>query len=74
LRDLLSLSKVKVLKYGKTHIEFTYLGTPINADFELSYESLAPYVTKVLDLAAPLEGAGLTVRLVEIKGGIVKVW
>ena len=50
------------------------MGAPINADFELSYESLAPYVTKVLDLAAPLEGAGLIIKLVEIKGGEVKVW
>jgi hypothetical protein len=53
---------------------FTYLGAPISADFELSYESLAPYVTKVLDLAAPLEGCGLMIRLVEIKNNIVKVW
>ena len=37
----------------------TYLGAPIQADFKLSYEALAPYVTEVLDLAAPLEGAGL---------------
>ena len=59
---------------GPTTKELTYLGAPINADFELSYESLAPYVTKVLNLAAPLEGAGLTVKLVEIKGGEVKVW
>jgi hypothetical protein len=55
-------------------INLTYLGAPIIADFELSYENLAPYVTKVLDLAAPLEGAGVTVKLVEIKGGVVKVW
>ncbi len=53
---------------------YTYLGAPINADFELSYESLAPYVTKVLDLAAPLEGCGLMIRLVEIKNSNVKVW
>jgi hypothetical protein len=59
---------------GPTKKELTYLGAPINADFELSYESLAPYVTQVLDLAAPLEGAGLTIKLVEIKGGVVKVW
>ena len=44
--------------------ELTYLGAPIHADFELSYESLAPYVTEVLDQAAPLEGSG----------GKVKVW
>ena len=59
---------------GSTSPELTYQGAPINADFELSYESLAPYVTQVLDLAAPLEGAGLTIKLVEIKGGEVKVW
>jgi hypothetical protein len=57
-----------------TFVNLTYLGAPINVDFELSYENLAPYVTKVLDLAALLEGAGLTVKLVEIKGGVVKVW
>jgi hypothetical protein len=45
---------------GRYASEFTYLGAPILADFELSYENLAPYVTEVLDL--------------EIKGGKVKVW
>lgn len=59
---------------GPTTPELTYCGAPINADFELSYENLAPYVTKVLNLAAPLEGAGLIIKLVEIKGGEVKVW
>ncbi len=59
---------------GKTTPELTYLGAPILADFALSYESLAPYVTAVLDLAAPLEGAGLSIKLVEIKNGVVKVW
>ena len=59
---------------GRRSPEYTYLGAPINADFQLTYENLAPYVTKVLDLAAPLEGAGLTIKLVEIKGGVVKVW
>ena len=54
--------------------ELTYLGAPINADFELSFEALAPYVTQVLDQAAPLEGAGITIKLVEIKNGVVKVW
>jgi hypothetical protein len=48
-----------------------YLGAPVEADFELSLESLAPWVTKVLDLAAPLEGRGRVVTLVEIKGGRV---
>lgn len=51
-----------------------YLSAPINADFPLSLESLVPYVTQVLDLAAPLEGTGMCVALVEIKGGKVKVF
>jgi hypothetical protein len=51
-----------------------YCSAPINADFELSLETLAPYVTRVLDLAAPLEGTGLCVALVEIKADIVKVF
>lgn len=59
---------------GRFTPELTYFGAPIFSDFELSYETLAPYVTKVLDLAAPLEGADLQIRLVEIKNGIVKVW
>lgn len=59
---------------GRVSPELTYLGAPIHADFELSYESLAPYVTQVLDIAASLEGAGLDVKLVEIKGGVVEVW
>ena len=53
---------------------FYYLNATIYADFKLSYESLAQYTTKVLDLASLLEGAGLTVKLVEIKNGNVKVW
>lgn len=52
----------------------TYQGAPIEADFDLTLESLRPYTTEVLEQAAPLEGAGLIVRLVEIKQGKVKVW
>ena len=59
---------------GPTTQELTYFGAPISADFELSYENLAPYVTDVLDIAASLEGAGVDVKLVEIKGGVVQVW
>jgi hypothetical protein len=59
---------------GRYTPAFTYQGAPIHADFELSYEALAPYVTEVLDLAAPLEGAGLNVALIEIKDGKVKVF
>ena len=59
---------------GRVSPALTYLGAPIDADFPLSFENLAPYVTAVLDQAAPLEGAGLRIRLVEIKGGKVKVW
>lgn len=53
---------------------FFYLCAPVHADFKLSFEALGPFVQQVLDLAAPLEGAGLIVKLVEIKGGKVKVW
>ena len=59
---------------GRSSSELTYLGAPIQADFELSYESLAPYVIEVLDKAACLEGVGMFVRLVEVRGGVVKVW
>lgn len=59
---------------GRSTPELTYLGAPIHTDFELSYENLAPFVTRVLDLAAPIEGSGLDVKLVEIKNGVVKVW
>lgn len=59
---------------GRTTPELTYRGAPIRADFPLSYEALAPFVTEVLDQAAPLEGAGIDVKLVEIQNGVVKVW
>jgi hypothetical protein len=59
---------------GRSSPELTYLGAPILADFALSYESLAPYVTAVLDQASALEGADLSVRLVEIRAGKVRVW
>lgn len=76
------MAKTPPLRWIKNDVEgakfafpnLSYLGASIHSDFELSYENLAPYVTKVLDLAAPLEGAGLIVRLVEIKNGVVKVW
>jgi hypothetical protein len=60
--------------FGEGKTPFTYCEAPIQADFTLTYENLAPYVTKILDKAAPLEGAGLYVRLIEIKDGKVLVW
>lgn len=59
---------------GRVTPPLTYFGAPIDADFELSLENLTPYAMEVLDQAAPLEGAGVTVKLVEIKNGKVKVW
>lgn len=58
---------------GRVTPEFTYLGAPIQADFELTYENLAPYVTEVLNQAQPFLSAGLDVVLVEILGGKVRV-
>lgn len=58
---------------GRESPALTYLGAPIEADFELSYDSLAPYVTRVLNLAADLEGVGRDVQRVEIKDGRVRV-
>jgi hypothetical protein len=58
---------------GRATSEFSYLGAPIEADFELSYENLAPFVVQVLDLAAPIEDAGRRVDRVEIKNGTVRV-
>ena len=59
---------------GRNTPAFTYLGAAIHADFELTFENLAPYVTRVLDLAASLEGTGLSICLVEIKNGVVRVF
>lgn len=56
---------------GRANLEFTYLGAPIDADFELTYENLAPYVTAVLDVTASFEVEGLRVGCVEIKNGQV---
>lgn len=67
-------SAEKAFGPGRVTPAFTYLGAPIQADFELTYANLAPYVTEVLDQAAPLEGAGVGIKLVEIKNGQVKVW
>lgn len=58
---------------GRTTPPFTYLGAQIEADFELTYENLAPYARKVLDLAAPIEGVGRYVSRVKIKDGKVEV-
>jgi hypothetical protein len=62
------------LVFGGHVSEPTYLGVPVRADFPLNFDSLAPYVTAVLDLAAPIEGSGRTVEGVEIKDSRVKVW
>lgn len=59
--------------YGPLPFHF-YSGAPIHADFELTLDNLAPFVTEVLDQAAVIEAAGLEVKLVEIKDGKVKVW
>ncbi len=59
---------------GRETPEFTYCGAPINADFELTYENLVPFVTETLDQAAEVEAVGLSVKLIEIKNGKVKVW
>lgn len=58
---------------GRVSLPLTYLGAPIQADFELSFEALAPYVTHVLDMVAPIEGSGRRVTLVTIKNGVVTV-
>ena len=50
---------------GRVSSELTYLGVPIEADFEITYENLAPYVRRVLDLAAPIEGCGNLVQSVK---------
>lgn len=52
-----------------------YVGnTPITADFELSYESFAPFLVDVLDAMAPIEAAGLCPALVEIRNGKIRVF
>jgi hypothetical protein len=56
---------------GRVTPEFTYLGAPIDADFPLTYENLAPYVASTLDLAAPMDAYGFSIRRVEIKEGRV---
>lgn len=78
MADLIPLRWIKNdiegARFAFGEVAHTYLGAPIQADFKLSLESLAPYVTEVLDLSAPLEGAGVRVALVEIKGGKVRVF
>lgn len=54
---------------GRVSPELTYLGAPIEADFEVTYENLAPYVRRVLDLTAAIED----VKSVKIKNGVVEV-
>ncbi len=52
-----------------------YVGnTPITADFELNYESFAPFLVKVLDAMAPIEAAGVHPVLVEIRNGAIRVF
>lgn len=58
---------------GRTTPALTYSGAPIEADFPLTYEALAPYVHEILNQAAPIEAAEGFVGLVEIKNGLVQV-
>ena len=58
---------------GRVSPELTYLGVQIEADFEITYENLAPYVRRVLDLAAPIEGVYGFVHSIKIKNGVVEV-
>ena len=60
--------------FNQKGIHWFYLDAPITADFNINQDSLKPFVTEILNLAAPLEGLGLSVKLVEIKSGQVKVF
>ncbi len=56
---------------GESAPEFTYEGIPIKADFELSYEGLAPYVTSVVDEVDRMGGYGFWPSVVTIKNKAV---
>lgn len=70
--DLIKYAKM-VFGGGRNSSEFTYLGVPLEVDFELTYENLAPFVVEVLDQAALIEGKGLYITKIQIKDKQVKV-
>lgn len=46
----------------------------IEADFEISSESLAPYVVAIFVALAPLELLEIPVALISIRGGCVRIF
>lgn len=47
---------------------------PLEADFEISSESLAPYVVAIFDALAPLESLEIPVVLISIRDGRVRIF
>lgn len=52
---------------------FLYYGEPIEADFPISYESLAPYVIKIIDAAHEFLYNGIDFDTVVIRDGCVYI-
>lgn len=55
------------------HPMWAFLDAPIEADFPITPETLAPYVVDVLDQMAEIEACGVAVAWIKVKGGVVKV-
>ena len=47
---------------------------PIEADFPINSNSVAPFVTSIFDALAPLEAHEIPVGLISIKNGEVRVF
>ena len=52
------------------HPTWTFLDTPIEADFELTPENIAPYTVQILDKMAEIEKDGLVSKITVVNGSI----
>ena len=55
------------------HPMWEFLDVPIEADFNLSPETIAPFVVRLLDLINEIESTGTTAKFITIKAGQLKV-
>lgn len=81
MKDKIELKFGNALEYARTfldppdekHLSWRFGNVPIEADFDLSPESLKPFTIEILDKMAEIESLGICCVYIKIKNGVVKV-